>query len=127
MEEWKPFMQARSPRISPWPPLNGILLHKDLTVEEDLKDALPFVNPAVIQMFEKMGFVPGHGLGKQNQGCRRFEMPAVQTNGAGLGYGWNNRTIANPGMREEFPGMNGWFVKEGEDFPYYGFSCEFHF
>lgn len=37
------------------PALQGFQI-ATLTVEEDLNDALPYVNPAVIQMFERMGF-----------------------------------------------------------------------
>lgn len=83
-----------------------------LTVEQDLNSALPFVNPAVIGMFEKMGFEPGKGLGKTAQGIRRFHMPAIQADNTGLGYGRCDRAITYPGMRERLPGMNGWFVKE---------------
>jgi hypothetical protein len=83
-----------------------------LTVEQDLNSALPFVNPAVIGMFEKMGFEPGKGLGKTAQGIRRFHMPAIQADITGLGYGRCDRAITYPGMRERLPGMNGWFVKE---------------
>lgn len=98
-----------------------------LTVEQDLQDALPVVNPAIVGMFEKMGFEPGKGLGKAGQGVRRFNAPVTQTDSTGLGYGRRDRSIAHPGIRERLPGMNGWFVKEGRDSPHYEFSCEFHF
>lgn len=78
-------------------------------------------------MFEKMGFQAGKGCGKNDQGSRRFDMPHVQNNTAGLGFGRKNRSVAHKGAKEKYPGMNGWYVKEGEDAPYYGFSRAYHF
>ena len=63
-----------------------------------------------------MGYVPGKGLGKEGKGVVQFSNVKTQVTREGLGFfkGYDR-------IKKNLGTLNGNFVKEGENFPYYGF------
>ena len=84
-------------------------------------DTVPYLNEQVVAMMRSMGYFPGRGLGETKIGITEPIKPyAREGNRTGLGVKEENDSFtvtASPGSS-----LNGWFVKEGEDFPYYGFQ-----
>ena len=70
----------------------------------------------VIAMMKNMGFMPGIGLGKE--GKRVVEFPNVKTQVTREGLGFFE---GYDGIKKNHRNLNGNFVKEGGNFPYYAF------
>ena len=82
---------------------------------------MSIMNLHVVEMMRKMKFLPGIDLGKYGAGIAQMMEPYQQPSRfAGLGYQGKNvemkRTVCTGSS------LNGYFVKEGEDFPYCGFQ-----
>ena len=84
-------------------------------------DTVPYLNERVIAMMHSMGYFPGRGLGGIKNGITEpIEPHAREGNRTGLGIKEEDDSFAV--MASSGSSLNGWFVKEGEDFPYCGFQ-----
>ena len=74
------------------------------------------------RIIQKMGFLPGLGLGKHQQGQPEPYKPPVHKGRFGLGYDSASEQTGQKqtSLGEEVQGWNGHFHKEGEDTPYHG-------
>ncbi|XP_043692935.1 uncharacterized protein LOC122643375 [Telopea speciosissima] len=82
---------------------------------------------ATVRIMKKMKYFPGLGLGKNQQGIPAFPEIQANTNHHGLGFNPKDPKKKAPGRRNSavngnpyFKTLNGYFMKVGEDFPYYG-------
>ncbi|MBY3556108.1 G patch domain-containing protein, partial [Modestobacter lapidis] len=103
-------------------------------------DSIPYVSYAVGEIMKIMGFFPGMGLGRRNQGITRAIQHTHNSLPFGLGFkpttADRQKMLAKEKERDQARAkkqgytitiepyrltLNGSFVKEGEDFPYCGF------
>ena len=80
-------------------------------------DLVPYYSHEVIAMMKNMGYMLGIGFGKEGKRVAEFPNFKTQLNKEGLGFfDVCDRIKKNLGI------LNGNFVKEGGDFPFYGIS-----
>ena len=80
-------------------------------------DLVPYCSHEVIAMMKNMGYMLGMGFGKEGKRVAEFPNFKTQLNMEGLGFfDGCDRIKNNLGI------LNGNFVKEGGDFPFYSFS-----
>ena len=84
--------------------------------EKYTTDLLPYCSPEVISMMKKMGYMPSMGLGKEWRGVAEFPNFKTQLTKEGLRF-----FESCNGIKKNLGTLNGNFVKEGGDFPFYGF------
>ncbi|KAL0008482.1 hypothetical protein SO802_009984 [Lithocarpus litseifolius] len=79
-------------------------------------DLFSYCSHKVIAMMKNMGFMPGMGLGEEGKGVVKFLNDKTQMTREGLGF-----FEGCDGIKKNLGTLNGNFVKEGGNFPYYGF------
>ena len=79
-------------------------------------DLLPYYSHKVIAMMKNMRFMPDMGLGKEGKWVIKFLNVKTQVTREGLGFFESCNEI-----KKNLGTLNGNFVKEGGNFPYYGF------
>ncbi|KAI8530464.1 hypothetical protein RHMOL_Rhmol11G0060600 [Rhododendron molle] len=94
-----------------------------------------YISPPAIRMMKKQNYFPRFGLGKRSQGIRQMIDPPHNQYTFGLGYTPTEAEIENKRNMEKAKAkgskvkeekfmipktLNGWFVREGEDFPFCG-------
>ena len=82
---------------------------------------VPYLNERVVAMMHSMGYFPGRELGDSKFGTAEpIEPYILGSNRVGLGLKEENcrSFVIAPSNNS----LNGFFVKEGEDFPFYGFQ-----
>ena len=103
-----------------------------------------FLNPQVAAMMLQMQYFPGLGLGRNHQGIATFPSIPTQHYSFGLGYKPTREDYAQKAKeaREKAlakkegrpipmkkvkipPTMNGYWIREGDDFPFCGFPEPF--
>ena len=79
-------------------------------------DLLPYCSHEVITMMKNMGYMLGIGLGKKGKEMVEFPNLKTQLTKEGLGFfeGYDE-------IERNLGTLNGKFVKEEGDFPFYGF------
>ena len=87
-----------------------------LKVERYTLDLLPYCSHEVITMMKNMGYMLGIGLGKKGKEMVEFPNLKTQLTKEGLGFfeGYDE-------IKRNLGTLNGNFVKEEGDFPFYGF------
>ena len=79
-------------------------------------DLFPYCSHKVIAMMKNMGFMPDMGLGKEGKWVIKFLNVKTQVTREGLGFFESCNEI-----KKNLGTLNGNFVKEGGNVPYYGF------
>ena len=88
----------------------------ELKDERYTTDLLPYFSHKVIAMIKKIGHMPDMGLGKKGGGVAEFLNYKTQLTKEGLGF-----FEGYYGIKKNLGTLNGNFVKEGGDIPFYGF------
>jgi len=84
--------------------------------EKYTTDLFPYSSHEAIAMVKNIGYMPSIGLKKEGKGVVEFPNIKTQVTMEGLGFLEGCDVI-----KKNHGTLNGNFVKEGGDFPYYGF------